>query len=119
MTWHYQTVFRIENDEPFYWLIEVHVDSDGKLQSWFAEGRTAAPCGNSWGEVGSTIAMMMADNYRWKPVAYDELKPGMKLERLISKREGEALAQMVETFRHNIEETSKPGQKTDTSKDEG
>jgi hypothetical protein len=85
MTWRYQPVtFETDRDKETT-LVEVYFDDDGNLTTWTdlvgACGGSIAPGGESIGDLRADLARMLADAYKWMPVRYEDLRPGMTFER--------------------------------------
>lgn len=105
--WRYQPVWTEQRGEKYYGLCELHFDGAGKLESW-TENPSIAPGGNLWTELTGDLTMMLADAYRWRPVSFDSLAPGMTFERLLSEEHCETIAKMIEQWTHNMDAARAP-----------
>jgi hypothetical protein len=95
MRWRYQPVWYEQFGERCYELIEVHLDDEGKLESWTTDESPATPMGETTAELGDDIARMHIDTLTWEPVAYDALQVGMTFGAIIAPSERAALADFV------------------------
>lgn len=80
MKWRYQPVFTVQNGETVFSVIEVHVQPDGTLWAW-TESTAMTPYGETVEELAGDLAHMLADAWKWKPVAYESLRTGMTFDR--------------------------------------
>lgn len=93
--WRYQPVYVEEGDEFIVSLCEVYFDNDGKLSAW-TEDAEMSPSGSSIDELSRDLVHMLSDAYKWRPVRFSDLRPGMTFERAIPQDEAERLADFIE-----------------------
>lgn len=74
--WRYQVVFQDDPGGRCYTLCECHFDADDRLVAW-TERPAMEPSGETPDELRGDLARMLADAYKWEPVKYDDLEPGM------------------------------------------
>ena len=73
----YQPVWTFDDrGVPVYFLCEVDLDAAGRLVAWRRTPNMGA-LGSDQTELIGDLSYMFADAVRWKPVALDDLKPGM------------------------------------------
>lgn len=105
MPWRYQPVWIVDKigdtESVALGLCEVHFDNAGNLKSW-TEEPFMTPIGEDIAGLSATLAHMLGDLYKWKPVAHADLKVGMTFERLIPQAEAEALANFIDATAHNF-----------------
>jgi hypothetical protein len=102
MSWRYQPVTFIENSEVVYQLCEVYLDSNGKLEKW-TDPPGICPSGETdIDQLTGDLCHMLVDASCWEPVAFQELKSGMRFKRKATAKQREALANMVESMAHNL-----------------
>lgn len=77
--WRYQPVYADEPLGRVYSLCECHFDKDGLLEAW-TEEPAMVPQGETIEELSGDLARMMVDTRRWEPVAFSDLKVGMKFK---------------------------------------
>lgn len=84
MTWRYQVVWTehkvLDEIERVYSLCEVYLDKAERLTKWSDPGMF--PTGGDLADLRGTLIHMLTEAYRYKPVRCDELKEGMKFERM-------------------------------------
>jgi hypothetical protein len=97
MPWHYLTVYRDRGDERYFSLCQVHLDDLGKLDFWLPNPE-ASPGGEDSISLARALGLMMLDARTWKPVRFEDLKPGMTLQPLLSAAEKQHLKAMVGQF---------------------
>lgn len=78
--WRYQPVATYQNGEPTYTMIEVYVNEDGSVRSW-TEDSAMVPQGDTGSELSRDLIRMLVDCWKWKPVNYNALVPGLVVER--------------------------------------
>ena len=78
--WRYQPVYVENDDDRCYSLCECHFDEEGKLVAW-TECCAMEPSGNSPEDLRGDLAHMLADAYKWEPVAFSDLCVGMTFTR--------------------------------------
>lgn len=78
--WRYQPVYRDDPGGRSITLCECYFDADGRLEAW-TEDPAMHPQGETTEELSRDIARMLADAYKWVPVAFDDLHVGMTFER--------------------------------------
>lgn len=101
MSWRYQPIWWEDSGGRTYGLCEMYFDQRDRLTRWSAEPFTW-PQGDDMEELTNDIVMMLVDAYRWRPVAFADLRAGMTFEKAIDSKQAEALAQMVERMAHNL-----------------
>ena len=99
--WRYQPVWIEENGERMYTLCEVHFNDADELETW-TENSAMFPAGSSIAELSNDLVLMLTDAWRWEPVAFTDLREGMKFSRCMSAEAGEALAKFIEATAHNF-----------------
>jgi len=62
-----------------YFLCEIDLDASGRLLAWHSDVERVA-IGATEAELIGNLSYMFADAVGWKPVALDELKPGMTFD---------------------------------------
>jgi len=80
MNWRYQPVYRDDAAGRAVTLCECYFNRDGRLHSW-TERPAIEPVGETTAELQRDLIQMLADAYKWEPVAFDSLRVGMKFER--------------------------------------
>ena len=76
----YQPVWTFDDrGVPVYFLCEVDLDAAGRLVAWRRTPNMGA-LGSDQTELIGDLSYMFADAVRWKPVALDDLKPGMTFQ---------------------------------------
>lgn len=87
-TWRYQPVYTEDPDGArTYSLCEVYLDDAGKLEMWTEEKRMT-PTGETAQDLIGDLIMMLSDAHKWEPVRFDDMEPGMQLERAGPERAG-------------------------------
>jgi hypothetical protein len=83
--WRYQAVrvdYPAYPDDPEYLVIEVCLSrANNRLCSWSAEPASKRPSGDTYAELLDDLMRMLQDAREWKPVAFDDLRVGMRFER--------------------------------------
>jgi hypothetical protein len=97
MPWHYLTVYRDRGDERYFSLCQVHLDEEGKLDFWVPDPE-ASPGGDDSRSLARTLGLMMLGARAWKPVRFEDLKPGMTLQPLLSEAEKHILSAILGQF---------------------
>jgi len=99
MSWRYQPVwFDHDNGERTYLLCEVYFDDDGKLSKWTVEPAMPVYGVDDVQDLRGSLTHMLADAYRWKPVAHSDLKVGTTFERAISQDQMDRIADMLDAM---------------------
>ena len=84
--WRYQTVrvnYREYPDDPELVIIEVYLDrTDDSLCAWSAEPVGKRPSGETIEELIEDLTRMLRDAREWEPVDFDDLRIGMRFERV-------------------------------------
>ena len=84
--WRYQAVrinCREYPDDPEFVIIEVYLDrADNSLCAWSAEPVGKRPSGETIEELIEDLTRMLRDAREWKPVDFDDLRVGMRFERI-------------------------------------
>lgn len=95
MSWRYQPVYVDTDVGRVYSLCEVYFDGLGNLEAW-TESAEMTPIGSDdVHDLRGTLARMLADSYKWTPVAFAELKIGMTFERLATQEQMDRIAAMI------------------------
>ena len=105
MSWRYQPIWWEDTGGRTFGLCEMFFDQSDHLTSWNAEPFTW-PQGDDMEQLTNDIVRMLVDAYRWRPVAFAELRAGMTFEKAIDNKQAEALAKMVEGAAHNLNTAS-------------
>jgi len=83
--WHYLPIIANDGDNgnatdsPWYSIIEVFLNDDGKLEYWDSSPRQA-PGGETIEELENDLANMLHDLRHWEPVEYSSLTAGMEFK---------------------------------------
>ena len=80
MPWRYQPVW-VDMDagdgpERVFSLCRCYFDEDGALASW-TDDSAMVPQGGAMAELRNDLTRMWADAWKWEPVAFESLRPGM------------------------------------------
>lgn len=102
MSWRYQPVYVDHTigdiTQRAFSLCEVYFDKNGKLESW-TERPAMTPAGvDDVQDLRGDLVHMLSDSYKWKPVAFSDLKAGMTFERFATHDQMEQIATMIESF---------------------
>lgn len=106
--WRYQPVWIVDRAGTAFGVCEVYLDENNRLEQWTEEPLMHAQ-GDDVESLSRDLVRMLVDVYRWKAVAFAELRVGMEFDRLIDPAKAEALAKMVEAMSHNMGEARTPG----------
>lgn len=98
MSWRYQPVWVDHGEERVFSLCEVYLDKDGRLEGWTEKPVMEAIGIDDVQDLRGCLAQMLADSYRWKPVAFSSLKVGMTFERYATQEQMEHIAGMIEAM---------------------
>ncbi len=93
--WRYQPVWGEDPGGRWFGLCEVSFDKDDNLTGW-TESPFCHPQGETMEELSRDLTQMIMDKYRWKPVKFDDLKPGMRFERAIDQETMNDIADLVD-----------------------
>lgn len=77
--WRYQPVYRDDPSGRTVSLCECYFDAHGRLSMW-TDDSACHPQGETSEELARDLARMLADTYKWHPVAFDDLHVGMTFE---------------------------------------
>lgn len=99
--WRYQPIWWADSGGKTFGLCEVYIDDHDHLTNWSPEPFTW-PQGDDMEQLTNDLVRMLVDAYRWRPVAFAELRIGMTFERAIDQKQAAALAKMVERTAHNF-----------------
>ena len=80
MSWRYQPVYQEDMFGRTVTLCECYFDEHGKLEKWTEDG-SIAPLGETPEELQKDLIRMLADSYKWEPVAFSSLIVGMTFTR--------------------------------------
>lgn len=83
MAWRYQPVWIKYKDTGIteFAVCEVFLTKDGKLTNW-TECHAIAPFGNDLEDLRGSLADMLSECFKWKPVNFKKLRAGMTFQRL-------------------------------------
>jgi len=98
MSWRYQPVWVDHGEERVFSLCEVYIDKDGRLEGWTEKPVMEAIGIDDAQDLRDCLAQMLADSYRWKPVAFSSLKVGMTFERYATHEQMDRIAGMIEAM---------------------
>jgi hypothetical protein len=74
-------------------LCEVYFNEGGELTGW---SDPVQPKGDNAADLRLDLKNMLMDAWRWKPVRWNELKPGFRFERIVSQDEEKQLTAVLE-----------------------
>jgi hypothetical protein len=77
MNWRYQPVFIETDDGAQYGACEVYFDDKGQLEAW---SEIVEPMGDTLESFRESLAAMLTDVKKWKPVAFSALEIGFPFE---------------------------------------
>jgi hypothetical protein len=83
--WRYQAVrvdYPAYPDNSEFLIIGVYLDrADDRLYAWSSEPASKRPSGDTYAELLDDLIRMLQEAREWKPVAFDDLRVGMRFER--------------------------------------
>lgn len=93
-TWRYQPVFTVHEGEKSFSVAQVYLDKDGLLSSW-SKSKAAMPAGMSRAELKDDLIKMLIDVATYQPVAFADLKVGMRFQRSLDDAERAATLKLL------------------------
>lgn len=93
--WRYQPVWRDGPDVRVYSICEIHLDENDRLESW-TETAEVWPGGESKHALLLDLMRMYIHCARWEAIPFNALRVGMLFDKLISREEAEAMAEMFD-----------------------
>jgi hypothetical protein len=78
--WRYQPVYWEDDAGPVMTLCEVYFDENDRLKMWTTDP-AMHPMGATFEDLSRDLCWMLANAYKWRPVAFNSLRVGMTFER--------------------------------------